>query len=101
MKHIESAGDRRWRVIVPVGKDVDGKQLHHYKSIRGSKRDAEAYFRWVNSMLLTGQRFPATVSQSELRMLQALQEKADRFREKLIAAVQAGAKVEPGPLHLD
>jgi len=98
---IESCGNQRWRVAVPVGRDpATGKQLYHYKSIRGSKKDAEAYLHWINTMLLVGQRFPATISQSELRQLQALQAKADRFREKLEAAVQAGAKVEPGELAL-
>ena len=98
---IESSGDRRWRVILPIGKDpITGKKLVHHKAIRGSKADAQRYVDWINGLLSSGQAFTATVSQSQLRELQALQAKADKFRDKLRAAVKAGAIVEPGPCNL-
>ncbi len=52
--------------------------------------------RLINGLLSSGQAIPATVSQSQLRELQALQAKADKFRARLEAAVRAGARVEPG-----
>jgi len=98
---IESCGDRRWRVILPVGRDpITGKKLVHHKAVRGSKADAQRYVDWINGLLASGQAVPATVSQSQLRELRALQAKADRLRDKLRVAVEAGAKVEPGPLEL-
>jgi len=98
---IESCGDRRWHVILPIGKDpITGKKLVHHKAIRGSKADAQRYVDWINGLLSSGQAVPATVSQSQLREVQKLQEKADRFREKLESAVRAGAQVEPGPLKI-
>ena len=79
-----------------------GKLLHHSKAIRGSKADAQRYVNWVGAafLLSSGQAFAATVSQSQLRELQALQAKVDRFREKLEGAIRTGATVEPGPRHL-
>ena len=98
---IESCGNQRWRVIIPVGRDpATSKKVRHFKSLRGSKADAQRYVDWINSLLSSGQAIPATVSQSELGKLQALQAKADKFREKLQAAVRDGAIVEPGALEL-
>jgi len=77
-----------------------GRQLSHSKDIRGSKADAQRYIDWINELLSSGQAIPATVSQSELRTLQALEAKADRFRGTLQAAVRDGAIVEPGALEL-
>ena len=91
----------RWNVRIPAGRDpATGKMLHHSKAIRGSKADAQRYVDWINGLLSSGQAVTTTVSQSQLRALQALQAKADKFRQKLQAAVKAGAIVEPGPCHL-
>jgi hypothetical protein len=98
---IESAGDRRWRVILPIGKDpITGKKLVHHKAIRGSKADARRYIDWINGLLSSGRAIPATIAQWELRQLQDLQQKADKLRAQLQAAVRDGAIVEPGALEL-
>jgi hypothetical protein len=91
----------RWNVRIPAGRDPStGKMLHHSKAVRGSKADAQRYVDWINGLLSSGQAITTTVSQSQLRELQALQAKADKFRDKLQAAVKDGAIVEPGPGHL-
>lgn len=98
---ITAVGHQSWRVRIPLGRDPAGKLLHHGKTLSGSKKNAQAYVDWITSMVAASESVTATVSQSELRKLHALQAKADWFREKLEAAMRAGAKVEPGPLHLD
>ena len=91
----------RWNVRIPAGLDpATGKLLHHSKAIRGSKADAQRYVDWISGLLSSGQTVTTTVSQSQLRELQVLQAKADRFREKLEGAIRTGATVEPGPRHL-
>jgi len=98
---IVSSGSLRWSVSIPLGRDpVTGKQVNHWKSLRGSKRDAQLYVDWFTGLLNSGQAITATVSQSELRMLESLQRKADQFRATLQAAVRDGAIVEPGVLEL-
>jgi len=82
------------------GDPTTGKLLQHRKPIRGARKDAQAYADWITGMVAAGETVTATVSQTELRILQALQAKADGFRDKLVTAVHAGAKVEPGPLQL-
>jgi len=101
MAHLITGYHPRWNVRIPAGRDpATGKPLHHSKAIRGSKADAQKYVGWITSLLSSGQAVTTTVSQSQLRELQALQAKADKFRQKLEAAIKAGAKVEPGPLEL-
>jgi hypothetical protein len=91
----------RWNVRIPNGRDPStGKMLHHSKALRGSKADAQRYVDWINGLVSSGQAVTTTVSQSQLRELQALVAKADKFLVKLQAAVNAGAIVEPGPCHL-
>jgi hypothetical protein len=91
----------RWNVQIPTGRDPStGKMLRHCKAIRGSKADAQRYVDWINGLLSSGQAVTTTVSQSQLRELNALQAKADKFRAKLQAAIMAGAIVEAGPCHL-
>jgi hypothetical protein len=51
MKHIESVGNRRWRVSVPMGRDAAGKQEYHHKSIRGNKPDAQRYVDWITGLV--------------------------------------------------
>jgi hypothetical protein len=92
---------RRWNVRIPTGSDpATGKMLHHSKAIHGSKADAQRYVDWINGLLSSGQAVTTTVSQSQLRELQTLQARADKLRDKLRAAVNADAIVEPGPCHL-
>jgi hypothetical protein len=99
-RKIESCGDRRWRVILPIGKDpITGKKLIHHKAVRGSKADAQRYVDWITKMVAAGQAV-TTVSQSQLRELQALQAKADKLRAQLQAEVRDGAIVQPGALEL-
>ena len=98
---IESCGNLRWRVAVPLGRDsVIGKPMIHTKALRGSKKDAQAYVDWITGMVAAGQAVTITVAQSELRQLQDLQHKADKLRATLQAAVRDGAIVEPGALEL-
>jgi hypothetical protein len=92
--------DRRWSVRIPLGRDAAGKLLHHWKSLHGSKADAQRYADWINGLLSSGQTIPATVAQWELRELAALQAKADKLRATSQAAVRDGASVEPGALEL-
>ncbi|MBZ5677122.1 MAG: Arm DNA-binding domain-containing protein [Acidobacteriia bacterium] len=96
--HIGQKGDI-WEARFIVGRDPKtGKPVYHYKYGFPTKGAAEAYMNAV----LRGEQ-PETVrviSQRELQQLESLQAKADRFREKLEAAVRAGAKVESGPCHL-
>lgn len=91
----------RWNVCIPTGSDpATGKPVRHSKAIRGSKADAQRYVDWITGLLNSGQAVTTTVSQSQLRELQALQAKADKFRAKLQAAVRDGEIVEPGALEL-
>ena len=91
----------RWNVRIPAGRDpATGKLLHHSKAIRGSKADAQRYVDWISGLLSSGQAFTTTVSQSQLRELQALQAKVDRFRATLQAAARDGGIIEPGALEL-
>ena len=91
----------RWNICIPLGRDpATGKPLRHSKALRGSKGDAQRYVDWINDLVRAGQNVTTTVSQSQLRELQALEAKADRSRAKLQAAVRDGAIVEPGALEL-
>jgi hypothetical protein len=91
----------RWNVCIPLGRDpATGKPLRHSRAIHGSKADAQRYVDWITGMVAAGQAVTTTVTQSELRQLQDLQQKADKFRGTLQAAVRDGAIVEPGALEL-
>ena len=87
---------------MPLGRDPATKagSSPHYKTIRGSKKDAQAYLDWYTSLVVAGNAPRETVSQSELRDLAALERKAAAFREKLLARTDAGGKAEPGALAL-
>jgi hypothetical protein len=97
---INSCGAGQWRVTIQLGRDSAGKIVYHGMTITGAKRDAQAYADWVQRQAVEGQAF-ASISQSELRALQKLEAKAAQFRGRLLAAVKAGAKVEPGALKLE
>ena len=73
---------------------------YHYKSIHGPKRDAQAYRDWYAGLMASGHPPAETVSQSELQELAHLQAKATQFKEKLLAKMENGAKVQPSPLTL-
>ena len=92
----------RWSIAYPLGHDpATRRPLYHRKSIRGPKRDAQAYRDWYADLMFAGQAPRETVSQSELQELAHLQAKATQFKEKLLAKVASGAKVQPGPLTLE
>jgi hypothetical protein len=87
----------RWTVMVPFGRDsATGKPRFHRKPIRGPKMNARAYRDWYVGLLAAGDPPKETVSQAELKELSDLEWKAAAFKEKLLARVQAGAKIEPG-----
>jgi len=85
-------------VTVPLGRDPATRKLfQHHKIISGAKKDAEAYRTWA-SLVASDATDLKTISQTELGELRALEEAAAKYREKVRAAIQAGAQVEPGPL---
>jgi hypothetical protein len=87
-------------VRVRVGRDpATGKTRYHFKSIYGSAEEARAYVNWYAGLVAAGEA-SETVSQSELQDLAELERRAAGFREKLLARVEAGGRVEPGPLSL-
>ena len=91
----------RWSIAYPLGHDhATRRPLYHRKSIHGPKRDAQAYRDWYADLMFAGQAPTETISQSELQELAQLQAKATQFKEKLLAKVESGAKVQPGPLGL-
>ncbi len=91
----------RWTVMVPLGRDpATRKPLFHRKPIRGPKMNARAYRDWYARLMAAGVPPKETVSQSELNELGNLELKAAAFKEKLLARMHAGAKVEPGPRSL-
>lgn len=97
---IVNFGPLRWGVTLRLGRDqVTGKQRRHDKTVRGSKAAAQAYLDWYAGLVVTGLA-PETVSQSELQDLAALESTAAKLRENLLARVDAGGLVEPGPLSL-
>lgn len=92
---------KRWTVQINLGHDpATRKPLYHNKSIHGRKRDAEAYRDWYAGLMAAGQAPTETISQSELQELAHFQAKATQFKEKLLAKVENGAKVQAGPLSL-
>jgi len=92
----------QWSVRMKLWQDpATGKIRYHYKSINGPKRDAQAYFDWYAGLMAAGQAPRETISQSELQELAHLQAKATQFKEKLLAKVESGARVQPGPLTLE
>ncbi len=91
----------RWRVRINLGQDpATGNTRYHYKSIHGPKKDAQAYFDWYTGLMATGETPVETVSQTELKQLGDLELRVAQFKEKLLAKVDSGAKVQPGPLNL-
>ena len=93
------SGPGSWRVRVAIGRTGSSSRPHE-KTIRGTKKEAQAYADWVKELAASGHGVTSTVSQSELKELHVFQARADRFRTKLQAAVSAGAKIEPGALKL-
>ena len=91
----------RWSVSYPLGHDpATRRPLYHRKSIRGPKRDAQAYLDWYSGLMVSGQAPTETISQTELQELAHLQAKATQFMEKLLVKVESGARVQPGPFTL-
>ena len=92
---------KRWTIQINLGRDSETRKVrYHYKSIHGPKRDAQAYLDWYAELMAAGQAPTETISQSELQELAHLQAKATQFKEKLLAKVASGAKVQPGALTL-
>ena len=97
---IISCGSDEWSVRIPFRDPATGKARIHYKTIRPSKKAAQAYLDWYASLIAAG-TVPKTVSQTELRDLVALAPReAAKTRERLRARVAAGGQIEPGPLTL-
>jgi hypothetical protein len=87
--------------MLPLGRDpATGKQLYHRKPIRGPKMNARSYRDWYAGLIAAGEPPKETVSQAELEGLRDLESKAAEFKEKLLARVLAGGKVQPGPRSL-
>jgi hypothetical protein len=91
--------DGKLAIAIQVARDpATGKRQFHRKTVNGRKADANAYLAWYTGLMAAGEAPAETVSQRELQELAWLERKAAKFREKLIARVEAGGKVEPGPL---
>ena len=98
---ITNCGNLRWMVRLPLGRDpTTGKARNHFEPIRGSKREAQAYLDWYAGLVADGEPPKETVSHTELQDLAALERKAAKLRKKLLARVESGGRVEPGPLSL-
>jgi hypothetical protein len=100
---ITDCGSVGWSVRVPFRDPDTGKARIHYKTIRPSRKAAQVYLDWYSGLLAAGEA-PKTVSQTELQDLAALERKAANLaatlREKLLARVVAGGRVQPGLLVL-
>ncbi len=91
----------QWNVTFPLGRDpVTGKPNHHYKSIHGPRKDAQVYLDWYAAQVAAGETPKETIAQWELKQLSELELKAAQFKERLLAKVESGARVQPGPLSL-
>lgn len=93
--------NRTWSVRVPLGRDpVTGKPRNYYKTVRGAKKEAVAFLEWYNGLVAAGIAPADVISQGELQELAALDRRAAELREELLARVDAGAIVQPGPQNL-
>jgi hypothetical protein len=91
----------RWSIVYPLGHDLATRRpLYHRKSIHGLKREAQAYLDWYAGLVAAGETPKETIAQWELKSLADLQAKAQEFKQKLLAKVESGTRVQPGPLTL-
>jgi hypothetical protein len=98
---ITNCGALLYQVRVPLHDRVTGKAPKpHYKTMRGSKKIAQAYMDWYADLVRAGNPPRDVISQTELQDLAHLESKAVAFREKLLGRVSAGGVVQPGPLSL-
>lgn len=94
-------GPRRWQMRIPLPRDPATGRAHvHYRTVGPARKDAQAYIDWYVGLVAGGNTPLDIITQSELRNLAAIERKAFDSRAKLLARVNAGAKVQPGPLSL-
>lgn len=67
-----AGGSRSWSVTVAIGRSPNPVRQHR-KTIRGTKKEAQAYADWIKELAAAGNKITSAVSQSELKQLRALQ----------------------------